>query len=495
MENLKAPCAPLIFYRSYSRIIENRRENFYDTLHRCIEGLSILGKLNSEEKLLLLRLFKELKCLPSGRWLWIGGSKWIENPKNFSGAYNCTSLIFDSPKIFGYLMDLSMQGCGTGSIIEKHFIENIPKIKNKINLSISNKIGTLPKNLRRENTEIIEKDLGKFYIQLGDSREGWIQGYQGLIDLSMKADYPINNIDIELDLGSIRSKGEKLKSFGGIANPEGLENLFYRIADILNANINKKLNSLQICLLIDEASKCVVSGNIRRSAGIHQGSADDEIFINAKANLWQKIGDKWRIDPERDSLRMANHTIVFHKKPSYEEILKSIESQYYSGEGAIQWAGEAIARANIDLIKDKKDKKEFLKIYEEDRDKAKDFLRNKYFSIYNEEISEKELHHRILRYGLNPCGEIIGTNFHCNLSEIHLNNLDPKNFDEQEEAFRAGTLAAASLLHHKFINPLYQESREFDPIVGVSITGLFDFFVKTFGIDWIIWWQEGSPYK
>ena len=32
------------------------------------------------------------------------------------------------------------------------------------------------------------------------------------------------------------------------------------------------------------------------------------------------------------------------------------------------------------------------------------------------------------RYGLNPCGEIIGRDFHCNLAEVHLNTLDPERW-------------------------------------------------------------------
>jgi ribonucleotide reductase class II len=89
--------------------------------------------------------------------------------------------------------------------------------------------------------------------------------------------------------------------------------------------------------------------------------------------------------------------------------------------------------------------------------------------------------------------EIIGSNFHCNLSEIHLNQIDPNNYKEQEEAFNAGALSVAALLHHKFIEPRYQYSRELDPIVGVSFTGLFDFFVHAFGVDWLRWWEKGRP--
>ncbi|MFM6137812.1 MAG: ribonucleoside-triphosphate reductase, adenosylcobalamin-dependent, partial [Sphaerospermopsis kisseleviana] len=81
----------------------------------------------------------------------------------------------------------------------------------------------------------------------------------------------------------------------------------------------------------------------------------------------------------------------------------------------------------------------------------------------------------------------------CNLSEVHLNQLDPDNYKEQEEAFKAGALSVAALLNHQFLEPRYQYSRELDPIVGVSFTGLFDFFVHAFGVDWLRWWEQGRP--
>jgi ribonucleotide reductase, class II len=48
-------------------------------------------------------------------------------------------------------------------------------------------------------------------------------------------------------------------------------------------------------------------------------------------------------------------------------------------------------------------------------------------------------------------------------------------------------------LHHKFNEQRYQYSREIDPIIGVSFTGLFDFFVHAFGVEWLNWWVEGRP--
>ncbi|MBC6481139.1 MAG: ribonucleoside-triphosphate reductase, adenosylcobalamin-dependent [Hormoscilla sp. GM7CHS1pb] len=94
---------------------------------------------------------------------------------------------------------------------------------------------------------------------------------------------------------------------------------------------------------------------------------------------------------------------------------------------------------------------------------------------------------------VHNCGEIVGANFFCNLSEIHLNQIDPHNYQEQADAFTAGALSVATLLNHKFVEPRYRDSRELDPIVGVSFTGLFDFFVNAFGVDWLHWWKEGRP--
>jgi ribonucleotide reductase class II len=223
------------------------------------------------------------------------------------------------------------------------------------------------------------------------------------------------------------------------------------------------------------------------SAGMRQGNSDDNLFADAKANLWQQDENgNWRIDPERDSLRMANHTRVFHSKPTLEECVDAVRKQYYSGEGAIQWAGEAVARANCDLLSTPSLKTEFLQAYQQGT--AKQWLQEHYPNL-----DERELEHRLARFGLNPCGEIIGSNFHCNLSEVHLNQIDPHNYKEQEEAFTAGALFVAALLHHKFQEPRYQEARELDPIVGVSFTGLFDFFVHAFGVDWLHWWAQGRP--
>jgi ribonucleotide reductase class II len=123
--------------------------------------------------------------------------------------------------------------------------------------------------------------------------------------------------------------------------------------------------------------------------------------MTAKDNLWQQnaVTGKWQIDPERDALRMANHTRVFHHKPSLDECIASVTKQYFSGEGAIQYAPEAVARANADLLPiDSDAKTQFLKAYEDGIEAAKKWLVSQFPSL-----TERELEHRFQRYGLNPC--------------------------------------------------------------------------------------------
>ena len=443
-----APAAYPVFYRTYSRrgeVREGERETWEQVCDRTLEGLKELGHLNEDEMRLLNRMQRHLKALPSGRWLWIGGTEWSKRSENFSGAYNCTSTnVVDWPA-FGLMMDLAMMGCGTGAVLEPKYINQLPTIRNRLTVIMQGELGSTPADQRQEETRI-SYDGNRVTIRVGDSRQGWVKSYQTLLELSSDQRFT-DTVEAIVDLSDVRPAGEKLKGFGGVANPVRLPGLYERCAHILNKALGRKLNSVECCLLIDEAAACVVAGNIRRSAGMRQFDSHDELAAAAKDNLWQQDADgNWRIDPERDALRMANHTRVFHEKPSREEVGAAVLKQFYSGEGAIQWAGEAKRRAQGDD-----------------------------------------------RYGLNPCGEILGSNFHCNLAEIHLNQLDPDNDQEQEDAFTAGALSVSVLLNHQFVEPRYQKSRLEDPIVGVSFTGLFDFFVKAFGVEWLRWWQAGRP--
>ena len=484
-----APAAYPVFFRSYSRKTSSgKRENWSEVGERNLSGLKELGKLSEEELILMREMQSNQKAQPSGRWLWIGGTPWINKNQNFSGAYNCTSTNLIDWEAFALMMDLAMMGCGTGAIIEPHFINNLPTVINKINIKSVSEVGITPKDQREEKSslEIKGKDL---HIKVGDSRRGWVDSYKYLLEASSNESLE-REIDVYIDLEDIRPAGESLKGFGGMANPIKLKDLYSRVASLLGKAIGRKLSTVECCLLIDEAAVTIVAGNIRRSAGMRQFASDDKEAASAKENLWsQDANGNWRIDPEKDALRMANHTRVYHTKPSYKTVLDAVTKQFHSGEGAIQFAPEAIARSNADILKDDELRKEFIEIYsEQGKDEARNWINSSYGPF-----SEEELDHRMSRYGLNPCGEILGNDFHCNLAEVHLNQIDPGNFEEQKKAFKAAALSVACLLNHEFEVERYRKSREYDPIVGVSFTGLFDFCVHAFGTPWLKWWEAGRP--
>ena len=486
--SFKAPAANPVFYRTYSRKYDGKRETWQEVVKRNIEGMTELGQLTPSEVALLSEAQLNLQCLPSGRWMWVGGSEWIKNPNNFSGAYNCTSTNVVDWDSFGLMMDLAMMGSGTGAILEPKFIEKLPAIRNKINIVSISEIGTKPAEERLELTEFEVKG-NNVKVVVGDSRHGWITSYQSILEMSSdpEFDYEIN---VSIDLTNVRPAGERLNGFGGVANPIKLKDMYGRLASILNNAIGRQLTSVECCLLIDEAAVVVVAGNVRRSAGMRQFNSDDQEAAEAKDNLWQQTEDgSWRIDPKRDALRMANHTRVFHTYPSYKAVEEAVTKQFYSGEGAIQFAPEAIARSNVDLLTTEQDRETFIGVYcNQGPEVAGALLKSKY-----PEMTEQELEHRLTRYGLNPCGEITGSDFHCNLSEVHLNNVDPFDYEQQQKAFEAGAIAVATLLNHSFVVPRYALSRSLDPIVGVSFTGLFDFFVHAFGTPWLKWWEAGRP--
>ena len=482
-----------MFYRTYSRRKQDgTRENFQEAMTRTVEDIARIGKFTEEEATLVKEQALAQHAFPSGRAFWVAGTDWGKKQENFSGYYNCTSTHIEDLDAFGLLVDLAMQGSGTGAVLEQDVIDQLPEVENTIDLVGVSPIGTKPAKERCELTKY-ETLLpsGVVFLSVGDSRQGWRDAYQFIINLACRG-LPRNggHIRLHLDLSNVRPAGERLQGFGGTSNPINLEQMFQRIINLLNKANGRKLTTVEACLLIDEAAACIVAGNIRRSAGMRQFSQDDGDAATAKLGLYsQDEQGNWSVDPAKESLRMANHTRCYHTKPDYDTIESAVRLQFQSGEGAIQYVPEAVARANADLLSTPALKSAFLRDYTEGgREAGLSFLKT-----LAPELDERELSHRMDRYGLNPCGEIIGRDFHCNLAEVHLNTLDPKDGKAQSDAFYAAGLQVAALLQHEFVHERYQYSREIDPIVGVSFTGLFDFLVHACGSEWLAWMMKGRP--
>jgi ribonucleotide reductase, class II len=338
---------------------------------------------------------------------------------------NCSGQGLRDWTAFATVMNLAMMGCGTGVDLEDRFISQLPVIRNKLNVSIVGEIGAIAKDDRQEETitsvhypPFATGEQGSVRIVIGDSRGGWVEAYRSLLELSSNITFKEGEpVLVEVVVSNVRPAGEPLVSFGGTANPAKLPDMFVRVAKILNKAVGRKLNSIECCLIVDEAAIVVVAGNIRRSSGIRQFAEDDELGTTAKDNLWIQDGNgNWSIDPDRDALRMANHSRVYHHKPSWEDTLASVRKQHGSGEGAIQYAPEAIARGNADLLDTEEKRLSFIDLYVKDDHGGRiiqtDSLAAQYLSKLNDEkygysffendIHEEELEHRLSRYQLNP---------------------------------------------------------------------------------------------
>jgi ribonucleotide reductase class II len=497
-----APSAPAVFYRSYSRRKEDgSRENFEEAITRTISAIAEIGEFTPSQRQMALEMGLKQHCFPSGRALWVAGTKWAERPDNFPGYYNCCSMHVDHVSIFGLLMELAMMGTGTGAVLESDVVDKLPAVVRRLDIEVIKHNESEAGG--QQDTVIkltgVQDNKPVILVSVGDSREGWASAYQGIIELAMgreadgeDEDLAKQDATIILDLSQIRQAGQPLKGFGGTANPIRLQETFERACLVLSKAKGRKLTSVECCLLIDEAASAVVAGNIRRSAGMRQFSSYDLEAVCVKDNLYtQDEEGNWSVDPEKECLRMANHTRCFHHKPTLEEVKHSVTKQFWSGEGAIQYVPEMIARANADILDTPELVKKFLDVYTNQGRVDACSLLAKIAKTNGQELDEKELDHRMNRYGLNPCGEIALKDNLCNLSEIHLNTIDPKDVKLQDKAFYVGGLQVAALLQHEFTQERLNYSRKIDPIVGVSFTGLFDFFVHAFGAEWLGWMMDG----
>jgi len=260
--SFQAPCAYPVFFRTYSRRFQGVRESWEQVCERTVRDLAVLGKFTPAEQALVLEMQRQLKALTSGRWLWVGGTDWIHQPENFSGAYNCTSQRIRDWRGFGLMMDLAMQGAGTGAVLEPQYVSQLPPITTRLEVTVLGQPGDKPAEERQPLTQVERQGQG-VVVRVGDSRRGWVQAYQSLLELASDPQAGAV-LEVTVDVSHVRPKGEVLKGFGGIANPALLPQLFPRVARILNRAVGRQLTSIECCLLIDEAAATVVAGNIRR---------------------------------------------------------------------------------------------------------------------------------------------------------------------------------------------------------------------------------------
>lgn len=252
------------FTRTYARRlnemnIESSVESFKQTIERVVNSCNTQLKCNftDEELQELFDVLYYLKCSVAGRFLWQLGTSTVSK-LGLSSLQNCAACVIDHPiRPFTWMMDMLMLGAGVGISVEKKHLDKLPIIKHV--------------NINRLDT----KDAD--YI-VPDTREGWVK----LLGKLLKAHF-YSGIGFTYSLMLIREKGTLISGFGGIASgceilDEGIKN----INKILNLRVDKKLRSVDALDIANIIGGIVVSGNVRRSAIIVKGDANDNIFIRAK---------------------------------------------------------------------------------------------------------------------------------------------------------------------------------------------------------------------
>lgn len=360
-----------VYYRTYSRFIQNknRRETWKETCIRSINYnislayrhlLSInytinMDELRSEAEALFDNMFN-LKQFLAGRTLWIGGAENSLNEKYALANFNCAFLNIKDWNDLIDLFYLLLIGTGVGFKCTKELAKKIKPIRLNTKLLSSTYI-SLPPNERLEDTNLSVLDNGYAKIYVGDSRRGWVDALKYYFMILTDKKYR-NIHTIKISYNSIRPRGERLKTFGGVASGhEPLKEMFEGIDKILKNKLDPDLAPIQLVGSDNAYGKVrpihildignliganVVCGGVRRTSEIFLFEPDDFECLLAKYGIngfhtqeqldhhnevGKLLGDnkpKWfdtlnTIGNMRQNIghrRMSNNSVIFDTKPS-----------------------------------------------------------------------------------------------------------------------------------------------------------------------------------
>jgi adenosylcobalamin-dependent ribonucleoside-triphosphate reductase len=304
----------LVYMRTYSRIKEDgKNERWWETVQRVVEGTYSMQKSHIDSYQLgwnawqaqksaqemYDRIFS-MKFLPPGRGLWAMGTPITEEKKLYAALNNCafvsTSTIKDDySKPFCFLMDASMLGVGVG-----------------FDTKGAGKI--VIKGVNRDRNEEI--------YMIPDTREGWVESLRLLLE-----SYFLGTSPIEFDYNQIRALGEPIKGFGGVSSgPEPLKEIHNDIRNVLEDNSGEPISITTIVDIMNLIGKCVVAGNVRRTAEIVFGDPESEEYLDLK---------NYKVNPHREMYGWTSNNSIFAELGmDYTEAAKRIND---NGEPGFAW--------------------------------------------------------------------------------------------------------------------------------------------------------------
>jgi adenosylcobalamin-dependent ribonucleoside-triphosphate reductase len=115
-------------------------------------------------------------------------------------------------------------------------------------------------------------------VEIGDTRQDWVESLR----LQLES-YFLGTANIEFDYSKIREEGVPIAGFGGVSSgPAPLKALHEMITSILNKHIGEPITITAIVDIMNLIGKCVVAGNVRRSAEIVFGDANSQEYLDLK---------------------------------------------------------------------------------------------------------------------------------------------------------------------------------------------------------------------
>jgi adenosylcobalamin-dependent ribonucleoside-triphosphate reductase len=131
----------------------------------------------------------------------------------------------------------------------------------------------------------------KFVVE--DTREGWVAALEMVLN-SFTGKGKLQRLDVS----KVRPLGEPIKGFGGVASGPGpLVDALIEIKKLLdpknNGGEDYKIRSDQIVDVFNLIGKCVVAGNVRRSAELMLGDPNDQVFRKLKQDKDKLMNHRW----------------------------------------------------------------------------------------------------------------------------------------------------------------------------------------------------------
>ena len=277
------PLGYVTFKRTYARRLSEFEqdaegtEEWWHTCRRVIEGMfniqkeHVVGlglewndnKAQKTAKDAFDRLFN-LKWTPPGRGLWMMGTKFVEE-RTGAALFNCAfrstqDLSSKGGYIFSWIMDALMVGVGVGF-----------DTKGAGTVTIREPVYT-------NDTLVID-----------DSREGWVNSVHILLDgFFLGANVP------KFDYSAIRPEGAPIHGFGGTSSGAGpLIELHENLTQLFSDKVGEQITSVDIVDTENLIGRCVVAGNVRRSAALAIGDYDDTRYLEMKNDQEKLYHHRW----------------------------------------------------------------------------------------------------------------------------------------------------------------------------------------------------------